>query len=82
MSPFLLMRVYLLENGSNQIMSPVLKPIITSRQVGLRVRGLMSWQRGCALVNRILVRGSCWVMSVSYPHPNPMPRLQRSSLGG
>lgn len=59
MRPFLLMRAYLLEMGSNQIMSPVEKPMITSRLVVERVRMLTSWQMGWALVKRILERGSC-----------------------
>lgn len=42
MRPFLLMRAYLLEMGSNQIMSPVEKPMITSRLVVERVRMLTS----------------------------------------
>lgn len=52
------MRVYLWLNGSHQIISPVLKPIMTSMCDGLFVIWLTSWHRQCPLVKRILVKYS------------------------
>lgn len=59
LATFLLRRAYLLEIGSNQMMSPVEKPMMTSSWLALRVSMLTSWQIGCALVKRILDSGSC-----------------------
>jgi hypothetical protein len=55
--------------GSNHMISPVEKPMMRSMWVIDFVTGLISWQRQCPLVKRILVRWSA--CSGQQPHGIP-----------
>lgn len=54
---FLFIRTYFCEYASNQTMSPVEAPIITSIWLGPLVNELMSWQSMWAFANSIFIIG-------------------------
>ena len=61
MIPFLFIRAYFCDMGSYQIMSPVLKPKITSIWLVDCVNLFTSWQMACALVKSTFVMFSVFI---------------------